>query len=55
MSGSGDHNDLELEIDGTLENIRQVFSETMVIEPSMQDVGPVIKIRKIEIDESLYR
>ena len=42
----------ELEIDGTPENIRQVFSETMLIEPSMQDVGPVIKIRKIEIDES---
>ena len=42
----------ELEIDGTLENIRQVFSETMIIEPPMQDVGPVIKIRKIEIDES---
>ncbi len=42
---------LEIDIDGEQRLVRQVFKETFVLEPPDRNVGPVLKVKAIEIDE----
>ena len=44
---------LEIEVDGESQLVRQVFEETFVIEPANMNVGPVLKIKAVKIEEFL--
>jgi hypothetical protein len=44
---------LEIDVDGESQLVRQVFEETFVIEPANMNVGPVLKVKSVQIEEFL--